>query len=208
MSNYETAKHTAQKLFLSSYQHERIRRFSSGEDETYIYLEFLSTPFRIQKETGLCESLASDGHYEEASFNTAMTLYDLLSFGKGGPLTGDMVSLAGLSTVQNAYSFAGKGMFSRYEELFDQKKDKLSAVCRALNGVPKGKGDVSYLIPVNQEIFLLFSFWDSDEEFPASLQVYADRGILGYMHYETVWYMVAALLSRISSLLSDAKPSR
>ena len=89
MSNYETAKHTAQKLFLSSYQPERIQRFSSKEDETYIDLEFLSTPFRIQKETGACETLSDDGQYVEADFNVAMTLYDLLSYGKGGPFTGD-----------------------------------------------------------------------------------------------------------------------
>ena len=68
MSNYENRKTYGAKavfIFLSARTDPKI---SSKEDETYIDLEFLSTPFRIQKETGACETLSDDGQYVESGF--------------------------------------------------------------------------------------------------------------------------------------------
>lgn len=45
-----------------------------------------------------------------------------------------------------------------------------------------------------------------DDEFPASLQIFTDKNMLDYMHYETVWYAIIHMLERIqgSPLRFDA----
>ena len=43
-----------------------------------------------------------------------------------------------------------------------------------------------------------FSFWESDEDFPAQLQLFTDKNLLQYIHYETAWYMFGYLLTRIA----------
>ena len=42
-------------------------------------------------------------------------------------------------------------------------------------------------------------FWESDEEFPASLQIFVDKNILDFMHYETLMFAVTHLLNRLKS---------
>ena len=44
---------------------------------------------------------------------------------------------------------------------------------------------------------VVLRFWESDDEFPASLQVLVDRNILEYMHYETVMFAIGHLLERV-----------
>lgn len=44
---------------------------------------------------------------------------------------------------------------------------------------------------------VIVCFWDSDEEFPASLQILVDKNILKYMHYETVMFAISHLLKRL-----------
>ena len=42
-------------------------------------------------------------------------------------------------------------------------------------------------------------FWESDEDFPASLQILVDKNILDYMHYETVMFAVTHVLGCLRS---------
>lgn len=44
---------------------------------------------------------------------------------------------------------------------------------------------------------VILRFRESDDEFPASLQVLVDRNILEYMHYETVMFAIGHLLERV-----------
>ena len=40
-------------------------------------------------------------------------------------------------------------------------------------------------------------FWESDEEFPASVQILVDQNTLDYMHYETLMFAVSHMFERI-----------
>lgn len=44
---------------------------------------------------------------------------------------------------------------------------------------------------------LILRFWDSDEDFLASLQILVDENILDYMHYETLMFAISHLLNRL-----------
>ena len=73
----------------------------------------------------------------------------------------------------------------------------MAAACEKLNCVKKGKGDVSYEIPVFDFLSIIVQFWESDDEFDASLQILVDKNVLQFMRYETMWYAVDHMLDRI-----------
>ena len=52
---------------------------------------------------------------------------------------------------------------------------------------------------------VIVRFWDSDEEFPATLQLLADKNILDYMHYETLMFALSYLLDRLKSEMDALK---
>lgn len=54
---------------------------------------------------------------------------------------------------------------------------------------------------------MILRFWDSDEEFPATLQLLVDKNILDYMHYETLMFALSYLLDRLKSEM-DASEAR
>ena len=85
------------------------------------------------------------------------------------------------------------------------REEELRAACEALGGTPWGKGDVSYMIPLYRGLQFVFSFWNSDDEFPASASVLFDSNSLKYMHYETLWYCLGHIFSRIKEEMEKAE---
>ena len=57
--------------------------------------------------------------------------------------------------------------------------------CEKLGGVPVGKADVGYQLQLFEFLPVRLNFWNSDEEFPASLRLLWDFNLLDFMHYET-----------------------
>ncbi len=58
-------------------------------------------------------------------------------------------------------------------------------------------GDVSYELHLFPFLPMILRFWESDEDFPASLQILVDKNILDYMHYETLMFAISHLLNRL-----------
>lgn len=48
---------------------------------------------------------------------------------------------------------------------------------------------------------MMLQFWNSDEEFPASLKIMWDENILDYLHYETTFFIVSHMLCRIQEMM-------
>ena len=69
-------------------------------------------------------------------------------------------------------------------------------------GEKAGAGDVSYNLPVFQALKLRLSFWDADDEFPASLSLLWDENVLDFMRYETTFYAAGYLLDRLSGWMN------
>ena len=57
---------------------------------------------------------------------------------------------------------------------------------------------MSYRVPMFDFLPVMLQFWDSDEEFPASLQLFVDANMLDFMHYETVWFAFSHMMKRIT----------
>ncbi len=202
LSNYEIAKRNTQKQF-PKYDHRKIaEKLGIPFENNSLYLEFLGRRYRICCQTGYVEwfeNTSACGH--EADFNEVMVLYDILCYSmEGAAPANEFTLLEQLSSIQNASAYVGDGLFKKEELFWDQKSRLLSQAFKELNGTEYGKGDISYRIPVFQSLDVVFSFWNSDEDFPAQIKFYCDKNILQYMHFETVWYLIAHMMQRIREI--------
>lgn len=199
LSNYEIAKRKTQKQFYK-YNHEEIaRKLQIPLENSYLYPEFLSRKYRVDCRTGRVEWSENDfADVTEADFNEVLTIYDILCYSRQDAAPANEFALIQrLSNVQNAASYAGEGSFKKEEAFFDGKTELLAQALESLNGKPYGKGDISYRVPVFQSLDVVFSFWNSDEDFPPQIKFLCDKNTLQYMHYETIWYLISHLVRRL-----------
>ena len=199
MSNYELMKQQMAAQFLTYDQEEMIHRFSLDHDQGYLYIDFVARRYRINRRTGLVEWSDDDFNaIHEAGHNEAMTLYDMLCFSSPfSALSGEFISLQGLSSIQGSSGAPGRGLFDTVARSFDHQCERLAQACARLGGTPSLKGDVSYEIPLFSFFPMVFQFWESDEEFPAMITVLFDRNALQFLHYETLWFAASHLVSRL-----------
>ncbi len=199
MSNYEIMKRQMQKEFVKYPQEQMIGKFGLQSDGDYIYIRFISRPYRIGRVSGEVRWLDErSGNWEEADYNEAMTIYDVLCYSKENcALAGEFVNMKSLSSIQGGSMSVGSGLFQDTEKLFDHREGELAAACEKLNGTKWGKGDVAYQLPMFDFMPIGIQFWNSDEDFPASLQWFVDKNMVDYMHFETVWFALSHLLRRI-----------
>ena len=203
LSNHEITKRRVMSGIGEYDIPKAIRQFGLFSDMRYLYVDFMTRHYRINQKSGATEwsddqlyGAAGSVSVHEASFNEVLTIFDILFYSKeDASLCGEYTVMQNLSRVQTTASYAGKGAFHKYEEFWDPQPEKLAAACERLGGVPAGKGDVSYRIPIFQSIDMILRFWQSDEDFPASLQFLFDQNLLQFMHYETTWYVVSHLLT-------------
>jgi len=199
ISNYEITKKRVQKDFLKYHQEKMIQKFSLKADENYLYINFISHLYRINRKTGYLEW--SEDNFEtcvEGDFNEALTIYDLLCDSKDNcRAANDYINLGSLSALQSSSKKLGDGLFGDKEKLFDHKEETFSKVCEKLGGIKAGKGDVAYEIPLFDFVSCRIQFWNSDDEFEAQLQIFMDKNILDFIRYETVWYAVGHLIKRL-----------
>ena len=199
-SNYEITKRRVQKEFLKYDQKKMIQKFSLKSDENYLYIKFIGHQYRIHRNTGFLEW--SEDDFEtcvEGDFNEALTIYDLLCDSKEYcHAAGDYVNLQSMSAIQGSSKKLGEGLFDGKDKIFDHKDALLSSVCEKLGGIRAGKGDVAYELPLFDFVSCRIQFWNSDEEFEATLQVFMDKNILDFIRYETVWYATSHLMKRLT----------
>ena len=197
-SNYEITKHKMQEEFLRYDQEKIIERFPLNRDAEYLRFLFFGRACRIGRKTGRVEC-AADGRFREGDFNEAMTVYDLLSWSKpeAAP-SGEYVLTQSLSPLMTSGAgLGGNGFYQREAVLFDHHTEELRAAAEALNGQETAGGDFSAYIDVFDGLRVMLRFWNSDDEFGPQIQIFWDKNVLLYMHYETVWYACGVLMSRI-----------
>lgn len=79
MSNYETMKDRMSSHFLEYDQEKMVRKFALEHDEKYLYIFFVGRKYRINRITGgITWSVDEFQTEENANYNEAMTIYDVL----------------------------------------------------------------------------------------------------------------------------------
>lgn len=217
MSNYDISKFRAAADFLKYDQGEMIREFSLENDPEYLYVSFLGRRYRVRRSDGYVEresaacteqgpavgaererETGASAHPAEADFSEVMTIYDILCRRVvNRSLSGEFVHMDSLLKIHGS-GVPGGGMHQPFAQKFDGKSDVLCRACERLGGSPYGqKADVSYRIPMFPFFPVVFEFWNSDEDFPASAQFLFDKNTQQYLYYETVCYAVGHLLRRL-----------
>lgn len=88
---------------------------------------------------------------------------------------------------------------------FNGKTKELEKACQRLSGQKLKGGDVAYQLDMFPFLPVTIRFWEADEEFPASLQILADKNTPDYMHYETLMFALSHLFERLKEEVSHEK---
>ena len=181
-------------------QQEMIDRFGLGADDSWLKLRFLGEDCRVSRKTGEVQCRAF-GSFVTADFNEALTVCDLLCWGRpGAKASGEFVNLRSLHTAASAPD--PSAFFAREAKKLEGKEHLLEKALADMGGLPDDKGDIRARLNVFQDLDVLFRYWFADEDFPAQVQFLWDANTLQYMHYETVWYACGAILKRIEKRIS------
>ncbi len=202
MDNYELQVDIGKRIFLEYDQDLLIQKFRLEADERHIYLHYLNTPCRINRNDGGIEEYLQSEWRECRSFSTVMTIYDLLCYHQGTTaptLTGQWCAVGTfvVTGVTETDTFTKK-----YAAIFDGRVEELKAACEGLSGVlqPRMAGaDVTCLIPVTPFFPVLLQFWEGDDEFPPKLMLLWDRNTDLLLHFETTFYLQGDLLERLKN---------
>lgn len=202
LSNYEIMRNQMRSEFIKYDQTRMIQKYSLKNDTKYLYLDFVLRHYRINRKNGIVEW--SDDCFMncmEADYNESMTIYDVLCYAKNTfALSGKYCSLNMLKgTVKS--SIPGSNMFQKAADCFNGKVKELEAVCELLGEKVDIKGDVAARLYPFSFLPVIIQYWEADDEFPANLKFMFDENILEYMHYETIFFMIGHLISRIQDMI-------
>lgn len=204
--NYEIQAENAKRIFLKYDQEKMIRKFNLEFDSLFLYLNFISSTYRVNRKTGEVEREKEPGVYIGGTgYNEVMSIFDVLCCAKDHPrLSGEWDAITNLRhTIQGSGSHTK--LFDGYSKEFSGKISELKKVCEQLLGTPAAVGDVSFIIPVFDFLPVMFQFWEGDEEFPSQMRLLWDQHTLDYLHYETTYFIAFYLLDKMKRMMNTDK---
>ncbi len=204
-SNYEIMRDRMSEQFLAYDQEQMIEKFALEQDDRYLYITFFGRNYRINRMTG--ETAWSDDGFRsetKADFNEAMTIYDVLCNSKKDCRpTGEWTNINSLSSIKNGSLQSDSSIFTGSARYFDGKIEGLRYACGSLGGKPLDKGDAAYEIQMFPFLSVVLRYWESDEDFPPSMQILVDRQILDFVHFETLMFALSHLFSLLKMLCDE-----
>ena len=194
--NYAMQAEKAKESFLHYDQEALIRKFRLRADENYLYPVMLSDTYRLSRITGDLSRQAGDTWVDANSHGEVMTLLDLLCDSREDRfLTGNWKSMQAFGNQIH------RNLLERPRdaaaEQFAQNMDRFEGACRSLGGTPVPMGDMGFAIELFDGLEIAVALWQADEVFPAALRYYWDENALMYIRYETMYYAVDLLRSRL-----------
>ncbi len=204
LSNYEIMRNQMRDEFVKYDQEKMIRKFSLKSDEEYIYIDFVRHNYRIHRQNGLVEWSEDDFmSTTEADYNESMTIYDILCYSKDDcRLSGRFCPVNMLKgTVQSIGP--GSSLFQRSADEFSGRLKELEYACSILGKPAQMSGDVVAVLYPFSFLPVTVQYWDADEEFPANLKFMFDENIQDFMHFETIFFMMGHMISRMKEIMKD-----
>ena len=150
-SNYDKQVDIGKSYFLKYDQEKLAVKFHLEMDERYLYLTYIGTPCRIERATGTVYEKNGEVYTECRSYETVMTIYDMLChssepelppLGRKWTLVANFAA-AGASPSADVFS-------QKYADYFTGKVEKLKQSCIRLGGQIKPRlagADVTAEIP-------------------------------------------------------------
>ena len=176
--------------FLTFDQETMIRRFSLKADENHMYICFIGREFTIDRQNG---ALTQDGRPANSSEMAA--IFELLTKSASAPVPlGKWASIAQLCTNTTSTELT---KYAKRLVPFEGHPELLSEACVRLGGKEAKGGDVSYILPVFENIPVWFQYWEKDEEFDTSVQFLWDASVSLHFRWATLWNIMDCLVDRI-----------
>ena len=205
MSNYDKQVDIGKSYFLKYDQQLLAEKFHLETDEQYLYLTYIGTRCRIARSTGTIYEKTGGEYTECRSYETVMTIYDMLCHGTEQEipaLTGDwklIGNFAAAGSSPDANLFAQK-----YADAFNGKVEELKAACKIMGGEVKARlagADVTAQIPAFPFFPVLLQFWEGDDEFAPQIRILWDSQTMKFLNFETTYYLQGDLLDRLAELM-------
>ena len=196
INNYDIQVMQAKKRFLTYDQQELISRCRLRFDENYLYTQLLAQDYRICRKTGDMERLVKDRWVDGNSFGEVMTILDWLCDSRADRyIAGRWINI-----ITHGHYFH-RGLQEDGDNpnaaLFDRNHEAFSAACSALKGEELPGADMGYAIELIDGLRIFVQLWHGDDEFPPRLRCLWDENTTRYIRYETTWYAVGLLMTRI-----------
>ena len=203
--NYAITAEEARKRFLTYDLSKIISKTPLRHDEDYLYLQVLDRTCRIAKTTGRMAWSAPDGWEKTSQFHDVLTIFDYLCDGKEGRVpSGQMKSMASFGRLFHT-GLLEEGQPSELEKFIDTHPENFKKACLALGGSLFPTGDLAYTLHLFPDLPMTVQFWHSDEDFPPQLRYLWDANAEDFIRYETMYYALGILHSRLSFWLESCR---
>ena len=209
VSNYDKQVDIGRAYFLKYDQEFLAEKFHLKMDEQYIYLTYIGVPYRIDRKTAAVHEKKEDAYVECRSYETVMTIYDMLCHSPEKtlpPLGGKWTPVANFAAA--GASPSAEVFSQKYADAFSEKTDLLKAACLALDGEilsPLAGADVTAKIPAFPFFPVLLQFWEADDEFAPQIRILWDDQTMRYLNFETTYYLQGDLLARLLEKVSGTE---
>ena len=202
LDNVQRLRDQGKEFFLRYDQQKSIDRFGLEHDDGFLYVDYLSDSFRVDRETSSVDIRDEDGEWTWFKDPySAMVIYDMLCHFQDGEgddsLSGEFCPTQSLTSLAMASSLVKNE--HRYDVLMGHT-DELASGCERLGGVlqpQKARADITYTIPIFKWFNVIFQFWDGDEEFAPKAMFLWDRNSLSFMHFETLYYVMSDVMTKL-----------
>lgn len=193
--NYAIHAQQAKQRFLTYDQEALIRKLRLKQDDSYLYMTFLSCPYRIHRGTANVERFAGEVWQDGNSYEEVMTLLDLVCDSREDRF----LSLRWKNMRDFGLMFHRSLLEDRdpWAQRFQDDPEGFRNACLALGGKALPNGDIAYAIELFDGLCIALQLWFGDEEFPPNLRILWDENALMYLKYETMYFARGLLLKRI-----------
>ena len=198
--NYQIQATQAKKHFLTYDQQELIDRCRLSYDVDYLYLTFLSEPYRICRKSGDMQRKHSGVWIDADCFGEIMTILDWLCDSRPDRyITGRFLNI-----VTQGHYFHRNLQESEKDpdaDFFAANAQAFCRACQALGVQPMTGADIGYTIELLDGVKIFVKLWYADDEFPAKIVCLWEENVLQYIRYETTWFAIGLLLERIKEYM-------
>lgn len=194
-NNYAIQADAAKKLFLSYDAQKLAWKLRTKLDERFLYTRMIGEDYRISRTTGDVERFHDDRWIEANSFHEVLTLFDLVCDSREDRC----LSMRWKNLRDFGHQFHQTLLEERnpWAERFQDNPEAFAAACESLGGWRFSNGDIAYAIEMFDGLCMVIQLWFGDEEFPPQLRYLWDENASMYLRYETMYYALNLLLSRL-----------
>lgn len=197
--NYQLQAQGAMRYFLRYDQTELIRKLKLQADEHYLYTKMLARPYRISRATGQIQRL-EETWVDANTHGEVMTLLDLVCDSRPDRyISGRWKNM--LSFGRAFHTNLGEAQRDPFAEAIQANPEGFRRACAALLGGDAPGGDMAYAIELFDGLCIAIQFWEGDEEFAPRVRFLWDENAGMYLKYETMWFAIGMLKTRILELM-------